>query len=230
MTQGEVPPDQPMKQTFSDSTDTASDRAYDFDSTTGKPYRLFEGTIIETVLTNRLNGAFSGPVDCMVTTDVYSHDNQTLLIPQGSRVLGKVSAVQNGQQQRLFVAFHRIIMPDGYSVSLDQFSGLNQIGETGLRDLVNHHYLQIFGSSLALAAIGGVAQIGNGASAFTYDPMSQARNGMSQSMAESSQRVLDRFLNQLPTFVIRERTRVKIYLSDDLLLPAYANHTMPRDL
>jgi type IV secretion system protein VirB10 len=83
---------------------------------------------------------------------------------------------------------------------------------------------------LALAAIGGVAQIGNSTSAFTYDPMSQVRNGMSQSMAESSQRVLDRFLNRLPTFVIRERTRVKIYLSDDLLLPAYANHTMRRDL
>jgi type IV secretory pathway VirB10-like protein len=227
-----IPPDQPMKQPVSDSTDTAPDRkkAYDLDSATGKSYRLFEGRIIETVLTNRLNGAFSGPVDCMVTTDVYSHDNQTLLIPEGSRILGKVSAVQSGQQQRLFVAFHRIIMPDGYSVSLDQFTGLNQIGETGLRDLVNHHYLQIFGSSLALAAIGGVAQIGNGASAFTYDPMSQVRNGMSQSMAESSQRVLDRFLNQLPTFVIRERTRVKIYLSDDLLLPAYANHTTPRDL
>jgi type IV secretion system protein VirB10 len=121
-------------------------------------------------------------------------------------------------------------MPDGYSVSLDQFTGLNAIGETGLRDLVNHHYVSIFGASLALAAIGGVAQIGNGYGAFTYDPMAQMRNGISQSMAESSQRVLDRFLNQLPTFVVRERTRVKIYLSDDLLLPAYVNHTMPAGL
>jgi type IV secretion system protein VirB10 len=76
--------------------------ANDFDSASGKLYRLFEGQLIETVLTNRLNGAFSGPVDCMVTTDVYSHDGQTLLIPEGSRVLGKVSAVQSGQQQRLY--------------------------------------------------------------------------------------------------------------------------------
>ena len=93
--------------------------------------RLFEGHVIETVLTNRINGAFAGPVNCMVTTDVYAHDNHTLLIPQGSRILGKVNSVVNGNQQRLFVAFHRIIMPDGYSVSLDQFSGLNQVGETG---------------------------------------------------------------------------------------------------
>jgi type IV secretion system protein VirB10 len=204
--------------------------AYDFNSAQGKMYRLFEGHIIETVLTNRINGAFAGPVNCMVTTDVYAHDNRTLLIPQGSRILGKVNAVANGNQQRLFVAFHRIIMPDGYSVSLDQFTGLNQVGETGLRDLVNHHYLQIFGTSLALAAIGGVAQLGNNYGGFGYDPMVVMRSGISQSMAESSARVLDHFLNQLPTFIVRERARVKIYLAGDLLLPAYQNHTMPGDL
>jgi type IV secretory pathway VirB10-like protein len=203
---------------------------YDFNSAQGKMHRLFEGRIIETVLTNRINGAFAGPVNCMVTSDVYAHDNRTLLIPQGSRILGKVNAVANGNQQRLFVAFHRIIMPDGYSVSLDQFTGLNQVGETGLRDLVNHHYLQIFGTSLALASIGGVAQLGNGYGGFGYDPMVVMRSGISQSMAESSTRVLDHFLNQLPTFIVRERARVKIYLAGDLLLPAYQNHTMPGDL
>lgn len=208
----------------------ANTATYDFNSAQGKMHRLFEGNIIETVLTNRINGAFAGPVNCMVTTDVYAHDNRTLLIPQGSRILGKVNAVANGNQQRLFVAFHRIIMPDGYSVSLDQFTGLNQVGETGLRDLVNHHYLQIFGTSLALAAIGGVAQLGNGYGGFGYDPMVVMRSGISQSMAESSARVLDHFLNQLPTFIVRERVRVKIYLAGDLLLPAYQNHTMPGDL
>ena len=54
--------------------------------------------------------------------------------------------------------FHRLIMPDGYSVSLDKFQGLNQIGETGLRDQVNHHYLQVFGVSLAIGAIAGFSQ------------------------------------------------------------------------
>jgi type IV secretion system protein VirB10 len=216
--------------TPSNNTRESKTAAYDFNSAIGKMHRLFEGHIIETVLTNRINGAFAGPVNCMVTTDVYAHDNHTLLIPQGSRILGKVNSVVNGNQQRLFVAFHRIIMPDGYSVSLDQFGGLNQVGETGLRDLVNHHYLQIFGTSLALAAIGGVAQIGNGYSNYGYDPMVVMRSGISQSMAESSARVLDHFLNQLPTFIVRERARVKIYLAGDLLLPAYSNHNMPGDL
>jgi len=46
-------------------------------------------------------------------------------------VLGEVRPVNSFAQQRLAVVFHRLMLPDGYSVSLDQFQGLNQIGETG---------------------------------------------------------------------------------------------------
>ena len=111
--------------------------------------------MFETVLTNRLNGSYFGPVNCMVTTDVYSLDMQHLLIPQGSRILGEAKRVDTFGQERLAVFFHRIIMPDGFSVSLDQFKGLNQIGETGLSDKVNHHYLQTFGVALAIGAVAG---------------------------------------------------------------------------
>jgi type IV secretion system protein TrbI len=192
-------------------------------------YRLLEGTVIETVLTNRLTGAFSGPVNCMVTTAVYSHDRQHLLIPQGSRVLGEVSKVDTFGQERLAVFFRRLIMPDGYSLRLDRFQGLNQIGETGLRDKTNNHYGKIFGASLAIGALSGLAQYGTryGIDASSGDIY---RQGASRSMAESSMRILERFLNILPSFTIREGHRVKIYLSDDLLVPAYEKHTIDGEL
>ena len=197
---------------------------YDWDCYTGKTYRIFEGTVLETVLTNRINGAFAGPIDTMVTTDLWSHDHQHLLIPQGTRCLGTVSAVSSTNQQRLFVSFHRCIMPDGYSLDLDKFLGMNQIGETGLRDLVNHHYFQIFGASLAIGAVGGLAQIGNSSTSLGYDPAVSIRNGISQQMGQESMQILDHFLNQLPTFIVRERSRVRVYLSGDLEVPAYDAH------
>src|ERR1700682_6047531 len=103
----------------------------------GKPYLLFEGTILETVLINRLDGQFAGPVECLLSTDVYSSDRQHLLIPAGSKLLGETKKVDTFGQTRLAVVFHRVLMPDGYSVSLDHFKGLNQIGDTGLRDHVS---------------------------------------------------------------------------------------------
>jgi type IV secretion system protein VirB10 len=204
---------------------------YTFDSSFGKLYRLMEDTILETVLVNRLTGASVGPVITMVTTDVYSENSGHLLIPKGTRLLGSVGAVGSLNQERLFVAFHRMIMPDGYSVSLDKFQGLDVVGQTGLRDLVNHHYVQIFGTSLALAAIGAGAQVGNNGGAYgSYNWGVSMRSGVSQGLSESAQRVMERFLNVLPTFTIRERARVKVMLTGDLLLPDTKNHSMDPDL
>jgi type IV secretion system protein TrbI len=193
---------------------------------TGKTYVLFEGAILESVLINRLDGQFTGPVECLLTTDVFSHDRQHVLIPAGTKLLGESRRVETFGQTRLAVAFHRLVMPDGYSVTLDRFQGLNQIGDAGLRDQVNNHYLRIFGTSLAIGAIGAVAEAGT-AGALTASGGDLMRQGFAQSMGQSSAQILDRFLNVLPTITIREGHRVKVYLSGDLALPDYANHAMP---
>jgi type IV secretory pathway VirB10-like protein len=195
----------------------------------GKPYVLFEGTILETVLINRLDGALTGPIACLTTTDTYSHDRQQLLIPAGSRLLGETRKVEAFGTTRLAVLFHRLIMPDGYSVSLDQFKGLNQAGDVGLKDKVNNHYAQIFGASLAIGALGAVAEAGTG-TVLTESGTDRLREGFGASTAQSSAQVLDKFLNILPTITIREGHRVKVYLAGDLSLPAYPNHNMPSDL
>ena len=195
----------------------------------GKKYVLFESTVIETVLMNRLDGSFAGPVMCLVSTDVYSHDRQRVLIPAGTKVLGEAQKVNAFGQDRLAVFFHRLIMPDGYSGSLDQFKGLDQQGATALHDKVNNHYVKIFGASLAVGILGGIAEVGTG-SVLTASAIDQARQGFGEGLAMSGERVLDRFLNLMPTITIREGARVKIYLSNDLVLPDYANHTMPADM
>jgi type IV secretion system protein VirB10 len=56
------------------------------------------------------------------------------------------------------------------------------------------------------------------------------RQGFAASTAQSSAQILDKFLNVLPTVTLREGHRVKVYLSGDLALPDYKNHTMPSDL
>jgi type IV secretory pathway VirB10-like protein len=196
---------------------------------TGKTYVLFEGTVLETVLINRLDGQFSAPVECLVTNDVYSHDRQHLLIPAGSKVLGEARKVENFGQSRLAVSFHRLLMSDGFSASLDRFQGLNQIGDAGLRDQANNHYLRIFGASLAIGVIGAVAE-GGTSGTLTASGADLMRQGFAHSTAQSSAQILDKFLNVLPTITIREGHRVKVYLSGDLALPDYANHTMPSNL
>ena len=190
----------------------------------GPKFVLFEGTILETLLMNRLDGSFSGPVSCLLSNNIYSHDRQHLLIPAGSKILGEAAKVDASGQARLAVVFHRLLMPDGFSVSLDPFKGLDQEGSVTLHDRVNNHYARVFGASLAIGLLGSAAQIGTG-STLNASGSDRLQQGFGASMAASSDHVLDHFLNVLPTVTIREGTRVKVYLSNDLLLPEYNAHS-----
>ena len=225
----------PPRSTSASSTDVGPEKAAHpaaapaVSAAAGKSYVLFEGTVVDSVLLNRLDGALPGPVECLVTNPVYSRDRQRVLIPAGSKVLGETRRVESFGQTRLAVAFHRLLMPDGYSVSLDEFKGLNQAGDAGLRDQVNNHYARIFGASLALGMIGAAGEATTG-SVLAGSGTDRLREGFGQSLAESSEHILDRFLNLLPTVTIREGHRVKIYLSSDLALPEYSSHHLPSDL
>jgi type IV secretory pathway VirB10-like protein len=201
------------------------------DSAVGQPYLVYEGSILDTVLMNRLDGDAVGPVKVLVSNPLYSHDHQHVIIPEGTVVLGeakKIGAAGFGQQRRMAVVFHRLIMPDGYSVDLDQFQGLDQIGQEGLKDKVNNHYLQIFGTSIALGVIAGASQITQGGGTITTSGSQAFTNGAAGSVSQSATTILDRFIQIPPTITIREGHRVKVYFTQDLLLPAYSNHTIPQ--
>jgi type IV secretion system protein VirB10 len=124
----------------------------------------------------------------------------------------------------LAVRFHRLVLPDGRTHTLESFTGLNQVGETGLRDDVDRHYLQVFGASLAIGTIAGLAQAGTRGG---WDPTASdaARQAAGASLATSTARVLDRYLNVLPTVTIREGHRIKVVLTHDLRLPAVSSTT-----
>ncbi len=201
------------------------------DSATGRPYVIYEGTTLDTVLMNRLDGDAPGPVKVLVSNPIYSHDRQHVLIPEGTVVLGeakKIGAAGFGQQRRMAVVFHRMIMPDGYSIDLDQFQGLNQSGAEGLKDKVNNHYFEIFGTSIALGVIAGASQIEAGGGTITTSGSQAFTTGAASSVSQSATTVLDRFIQIPPTITIREGNRVRVYFMQDLLLPAYENHTIPQ--
>jgi len=158
----------------------------------------------------------------MLTTDYYSHDHQNLLLPQGTRLIGAVTAVGNQQQHKLAVVFHRAVCPDGFSIDIDKYAGLDQIGTTGLATKVDHGYLQAFAAAAAVGGLGGLAQIGNDGSVLTPD--SQIRNGISSQTSQEGEQILNHFLNRLPIITLKEGSRARVYIGKDILIPSYADH------
>ena len=177
--------------------------------------RIYEGSFLEAVLVTQLSGDFPGPVLANVSVPFYSADRQRVLIPRGARVVGSVQAVSGADQERLAVAFHRLIWPEGRSVSL-QFNGLNQIGESALKDAVNRHYFSMFAAAGAVGILSGLTAIGS-------NPYARGQQGFqagaSQGLGETAVRILDRFLNRLPTITVRAGHRLRIWFTGDVLVP-----------
>ena len=172
--------------------------------------RIYEGSFLEGVLLTQLSGDFPGPVLAMVSVPFYSADRQRVLIPRGTRVVGTARAVQDPDQSRLAVAFHRLLLPDRSWIDLE-FTGLNQAGEGALQDQVDRHYFSTFAAAGAIGVVSGLALAGG--SPFGL------RAGVGQGLGQSATSVLDRFLNRLPTITIRAGHRLRIWFTSDVLVP-----------
>ncbi|MDE2660026.1 MAG: TrbI/VirB10 family protein [Acidobacteriota bacterium] len=172
--------------------------------------RIHEGTFLEAVLVTQLSGEFPGPVLAMVSAPLYSADRQRVLVPRGARVVGTARAVQDRDQTRLAVSFHRLLLPDGSWIDLE-FTGLNQMGESALRDQVNRRYLSTFAAAGAVGALSGLTLAG----ASPYG----LRAGVGQGLGGSATSMLDRYLNRLPEITIRAGHRVRVWFTSDVLVP-----------
>ena len=120
------------------------------------PYQLMAGTIIAASLISGLNSDLPGFVIAQVTEHVYdSVSGRTLLIPQGSRLLGRYDNVTAFGQKRALVVWQRLLLPDGSSVLIDNLPATDTSGYAGLADSVDLHTFQLL-KGVALATVLGV--------------------------------------------------------------------------
>ena len=102
------------------------------------------GTVIPAALITALNSDLPGEVIAQVTEPVYDHvTGRTVLIPQGSRLIGQYDSQIAYGQQRALIAWNRIIMPDGRSINIGSMSGADLSGAAGLQDRVDDHCWQL---------------------------------------------------------------------------------------
>lgn len=180
----------------------------------GSLYRIYEGTLIRTALTNRLDGTFTGPVICTVTEPVLTKDKK-VLIPAGARFLGEARRVEERTQRRLAVFFERLLLPNGYSVVLEKTPGLNEVGDAGLKGKTNNHYLRRFSLAGTIGLLGGLRLYGARPDPYGFE------SSVLSSIGSAATNDLTRRSADVPTITIPEGHVVNVYVGKDLLLPEY---------
>lgn len=184
------------------------------------PYQVMAGSVISASLVTGVNSDLPGLVVAQVTENIYDTvTGRTLLIPQGSRLVGSYDSVVAFGQKRALLVWQRIVMPNGTSIQIDNLPATDQAGYAGLEDQVDYHTWTLL-KGIALSTLLGVgSQIGFGGS--ESDLIRAIRESTQQSANQAGQRIVQKDLNIQPTITVRPGWPLRIIVHKDLILRPY---------
>jgi type IV secretory pathway VirB10-like protein len=186
------------------------------------PYQLLAGTIISASLVTGLNADLPGFVIAQITEHAYDTvSGRHLLVPQGSRLIGKYDSVVAYGQERALVVWQRIIRPDGSSIVIDNLPATDTAGYAGLADGVDLHTWKLL-KGVALATVLGVgSSLAFGSGSGDSDIIRALRESTGQTTNRAGQRLIERELNVQPTLTVRPGWPLRVIVHKDLVLTPY---------
>ena len=187
------------------------------------PYQVMAGTVIAGALVTGIKSDLPGDVIATVTEPVYdTATGKFLLIPQGSRILGKYNSQVSYGQSRVQVVWNRIILPDTSSLTLDNLIGTDPAGYAGLEDDVDWHWDRIFAGAVLTTLLGVGAELAAPENRQDGDRVIIAgRDSLQDTVNQVGQEVTRRNLNIQPTLTSRPGLPVRIIVNRDLVLRPY---------
>ena len=195
-------------------------------------YELKAGSLIPAALVTAINTDLPGEVIGQVTENVYdSATGEYLLVPQGSRLLGKYQSLVSNGQNRALLVWQRLIYPNGNSIILEGMPGTDASGQAGLADEVDYHLNKLAAATALTTAIayagnlarnphagtgsGAANSGGNGGQDVIGDTVAQQANRVGE-------KVIDKELDVQPTITIRSGWPLRVLVNKDMVLAPYA--------
>jgi type IV secretion system protein VirB10 len=214
---------QDQKEAFVTKSDDATARNSGSLVKPASPYAVMASTVISAALVTGINSDLPGQVIANVTEPVYdTATGRFLLIPQGSRLIGRYDSQVAFGQRRVLLVWTRLILPDTSSIALDRLPGIDTAGYAGLEDGVDWHWQRI----LAGAALSTFLGVGTELAAPDNRTdgsrvVIAARESAQDSVNQVGQEITKRNLSVQPTLTIRPGFAVRVMVNKDLVLRLY---------
>ncbi|RYF56691.1 MAG: TrbI/VirB10 family protein [Comamonadaceae bacterium] len=182
---------------------------------------MVRGTYIRCVLETHIVSDIPGFTSCVVTEPVYSVTGKRLLLPKGSKVLGKYDTEPNGD--RISVIWDRIITPTGIDVSMAS-PGVDNLGGAGHPGQLDQHWAQRITSALLISMFADafkfeLAKNGPQSTAVAaggYAVQSPYESTTAQTLQGLAGQAVRRNANRPDTVTINQGTVVNVYVAKDV--------------
>ena len=195
------------------------------------PYELKAGTIIPAILITGINSELPGQITAQVRANVYDTvSGRYVLVPQGAKLTGLYDSQIAYGQERVLIAWKRIIFPNGQSINLEGMPGVDLSGYGGFTDVVNNHYMKIFGSVILMSAISAGAQLSQPQPKFSNNNQLSVGQMLAGSLGanimNTANSMTQKNLSIQPTLIIRPGYIFNVSITKDMVFPgAYDDKT-----
>ncbi|MET0100762.1 MAG: TrbI/VirB10 family protein [Sedimenticola sp.] len=183
------------------------------------PAEIRSGTVIPAVMITGINSDLPGMIKAQVSQNVYdTATGRHLVIPQGSMLIGAYDSKVAFGQNRVLVAWNRLVFPDASTVELGNMPGNDISGYAGLADDVDNHYFRIFGSALLTSLISAGYAISTADEDKSDDEIT-IQNEVARSMTKATDQILRKNLNIQPTITVRPGLKFNVFVNKDITFP-----------
>lgn len=189
------------------------------------PYELKRGSVIPATLITGVSSDLPGRITAQVGQHVYdSATGHYLLIPQGSKLMGRYDSKVSFGQSRVLVIWTDLILPNGSTLQLGGFPGMDTDGYGGFTDQVDNKYVQTYGSAALIAMIGAgmnmalPQQSGNTLST-SQSSSDAARQSFVQTFGQMASQTVQKNMNVQPTLTIRPGYVFNVLVEQDIIFP-----------
>jgi type IV secretory pathway VirB10-like protein len=195
-------------------------------------YLVPVGTVMAAVLDIEVNSDWEGRWRALIARDIYDLNQDVILIPKGTRVLGssaRPKPVNEAINERMALIAQWLVLPNGARIDLSRSAMLDGAGVAALEGDVNRHFLATLGGVAAYGVIGGLAATRAVRSTSNDTNLAvsvlagrDAGAEIAAGLADVGRRVASRYLNLVPTIVVKPGTPMNVFLDDELFLRAWA--------
>ncbi|CDN94546.1 MULTISPECIES: TrbI/VirB10 family protein [Rhizobium/Agrobacterium group] len=198
-----------------DRRTTSSDRVM----APASPFVLQAGAVIPAALITGIRSDLPGQITAQVTENIYdSPTGRSLLVPQGTRIIGQYDNNVQFGQRRVLLVWSRLIFPNGRSMVLERQPGADTQGYAGLEDGVDYHWWDL----MKAAGLSTLLGIGTELATDDEDRLIRAiRDGAQDTINQAGQQIVQRQLQVAPTLTIRPGFPVRVIVTRDLVLEPY---------
>jgi type IV secretion system protein VirB10 len=182
---------------------------------------LLRGTYIRCVLESRVITDVPGFTSCVITEPVYSVNGKRLLLPRGSKVMGRYSS-DAIIGERAAIVWDRIVTPNGLDVNMSS-PGVDMLGSAGNDGHYTAHWGQRISSALLISMLSDTFKyIGakHGPQSTTFEGGVAIQNPYESNTARTMERManmaLERNMARPPTVTINQGTIINVYVAQDV--------------